>query len=268
MRAKADSGRGALDLLEESVHILRRISFRVLLTYFIGTLPFVAGFLYFWADMSRGPFAHRHVGEAAFGVSLLYIWMKCWQSVFCNKLYSGLMGHPEEKYSLARIVRLVSAQTILQPYSLIVLPSAFLVLLPFGWTFAFFQNLLVKANGQDLDLRNILRTSWQLGLLWPAQNHRVLFVLSLFILIVFLNIGIALLFLPSLLKSLFGIETIFSLSGFSMLNTTFLSIVGAFTYLCIDPLIAVLYTLRCFYGESIGTGADLISDLKNLPKAS
>jgi hypothetical protein len=64
------------------------------------------------------------------------------------------------------------------------------------------------------------------------------------------------------------IETVLTLSGLHIFNTTYLAIVAALTYLCMDPLIAVVYTLRCFYGESIETGADLLSDLRKVAKAS
>jgi hypothetical protein len=268
MKKKSDQIRGSLDLLEEAVHLLRQAPVKIMLLYFIGTFPFLLGFLYFWADMSRGPFAHRYVAEAALGVSLLYIWMKCWQSAFCTSVYSHLMGKPAEKYSVGRILRLVATQMILQPYSLFVQPVALLILLPFGWTFAFFQNLLLLGDGKDLDLRRIMRAGWRLASLWPAQNHRLLLVLLVSSVVVFLNIGIAVLIIPQLLNMLLGIETVFTLSGMQMLNTTFLSVIAALTYLCIDPLIAVVYTLRCFYGESIETGADLVADLKSLPEAS
>ena len=268
MKKSRDPGRGSLDLLEEAVHLLRQAPFQVLFLYFIGAFPLILGFLYFLADMSRGPFAHRHVAESAFGLALLYIWMKCWQSVFCGRLLSHLLGQSPQKYSLSRIWNLVSTQTIFQPLSLFLLPLAFLILLPFGWMFAFFQNLLIQGCGNDPEPGRVMRTSWRLATLWPGQNHRLLLVVGMFGFIVFINIAVLMILIPMLLRMLFGIETMFTLSGIHILNTTFLAVALAFTYLCIDPLFAVVYTLRCFYGEAIETGADLISDLKNLPKAS
>jgi hypothetical protein len=268
MKKLIDSGRGSLDLLEEAVHLLRQTPHQVLFLYFIGSFPFILGLLYFWADMSRGPFAHRYVAEAAFAVALLYIWMKCWQSIFCARLHSHLLGQPPEKYSLSRIWNLVCSQAILQPLALILLPVAFLLLLPFGWTFAFFQNLLVIGSGNDPDLRRVSRTSWRLAALWPGQNHRILMVLAMFSFVAIVNIAVLMIMIPLLVRMLLGIETMFALSGMHVFNTTFLAVACAFTYLCIDPLIAVVYTLRCFYGESIETGADLISELKSLRKAS
>jgi hypothetical protein len=268
MKKVLDRGRGSLDLLEEAVHLLRQTSVQVLFLYYIGSFPWILGLLYFWADMSRGPFAHRYIAEAAFGLALLFVWMKCWQSVFCARLHSHLLGKFADKYSLKRIWNLVSAQAILQPLSLILLPIAFLILLPFGWTFAFFQNLLIIGSGSDSDLRKVRRTSWRLAALWPAQNHRMLLVLTVFTFVVLINVAVLMIMVPLLFRMLLGIETIFTLSGMHIFNTTFVAVAFAFTYLCVDPLITAVYTLRCFYGESIESGADLLSELKSLPKAS
>jgi hypothetical protein len=260
--------RGALDLLEESVHLLRRAPYQLLLQYYVGTFPFILGFLYFWADMSRGAFAQDHVAESALGISLLYIWMKCWQSVFCINLHSFLMKQGEQDFSWIRVLRLIGINMILQPYAIFVLPISALLILPFGWTIAFFQSLLVMGDAMDFDLRRSMQKSWRLASLWPAQNHKVLAVLSLFTVVVFLNLGILLLFVPELIKILFGIDTVFTLSGFHVLNTTFLSVLIGLTYLCVDPLLACVYTLRAFYGESLESGADLVSELKGIAKAS
>jgi hypothetical protein len=54
-----------------------------------------------------------------------------------------------------------------------------------------------------------------------------------------------------------GMETHFTLSLESSVNTTFLAAAMGVTYLCIDPLIKAVYAMRCFYGESRTTGEDL-----------
>ena len=67
--------------------------------------------------------------------------------------------------------------------------------------------------------------------------------------------------LPMLLKSLFGLETVFSRGGLAILNTTFFASMVGVTFLCVDPILKTLYVLRCFYGESIQSGADLRAEL-------
>src|SRR5439155_908234 len=98
--------------------------------------------------------------------------------------------------------------------------------------------------------------------LWPRQNHLLLGVLLLFGLAVFLDLAVGLTTVPSLIKRLFGIETAFTRSRWSFLNTTFLATLCGLTYLCLDPLIKAVYLLRCFYGESLHTGEDLRAALK------
>jgi hypothetical protein len=78
-----------------------------------------------------------------------------------------------------------------------------------------------------------------------------------------LNIGMAVLLLPWLLKILFGIETIFSISGTHAMNNTFFAVVCSLSYLCLDPLMKACYCLRCFYGESLQTGEDLKVELRS-----
>src|SRR5438093_9140038 len=91
-RTKRQQGRDALDLIEEAIHALRTAPGGALAAYYFGSLPFVLGLLYFWADMSRSPFARQHVVEAALGVSLLFLWMKCWQVIFARLLRAHLGG--------------------------------------------------------------------------------------------------------------------------------------------------------------------------------
>jgi len=78
-----------------------------------------------------------------------------------------------------------------------------------------------------------------------------------------LNVGIALVLLPWLLKILFDVETLFSISKTHLMNNTFFAVVCSLTYLCLDPLMKASYCLRCFYGESLQTGEDLKVELRS-----
>lgn len=256
--------KGSIDLIEEAVHLLRTAPLSVLLTYYIGSMPFVLLFLYYWADMSRGNFGRSHLSEAALGLSLLYVWMKSWQSVFANHVLAVVSRQEFQRYSVKRILKAVFIQSVLQPYSFILLSVSGLVLLPLAWTYAYYQNLSVIGSGESLEVKQISARAWRLASLWPAQNHRLLLIISLFGVVVFLNIGVVLLLVPQLLQTLFGIETVFTRSGIHVLNTTFLSTVVGLSYLCLNPLTKTAYVLRCFYGEALHTGADLVAELKLL----
>lgn len=71
--------------------------------------------------------------------------------------------------------------------------------------------------------------------------------------------------IPQLAKTLFGVESIFTLSGLRMIrNTTFWIAMLGMTYLCLDPLIKAVYVLRCFYGSALKSGEDLKMELNRI----
>lgn len=264
---KIKDSHGALDLIDEAVHLLRRAPFSILLCYFIGSGPFVLGLLYFWTDMAMSPYAARHCAEAAASITLLYLWMKCWQSVYATRLYSYAANQSDPEFTSGRIFRMMLQQTALQPYSFLILAIASLLFFPFGWIYAFYQNLSLIGNGEEQDVKKTRLKAWRLAMLWPGQNHRLIAIFFLFALVVFFNLRALLFIVPFLIRTLLGIETVFTLSGEHLLNTTFLAVVCGMTYLSVNPLIKAVYVLRCFYGESLKSGADLVGELKLFPPA-
>jgi hypothetical protein len=262
-RADRFAVKGAIDLLEEGVQLLRSAPFELLAFYCIGSFPFVLAFLYFWADMSASPVAHSHVGSAALALSVLYIWMKCWHSIFASGIKAMLARQMAPPITFRRFYRLFVSQTIFQASSLLMLPLSAIAVLPFAPLYAFYHNVSLISD-EERSFTKILITSWKLATLWPAQNSVLILILSLLALVIFLNIATAILVIPELLRMLFGIETPFTLSAASLLNTTFLAVTGALTYLCLNPLSKAVYVLRCFYGKSIVTGEDLKAELNSL----
>ena len=95
-------GPGAIELIEEAIHLLRAAPAATLATYYLGTLPFILGLLYFWADMGRSPFAFEHQAEAALGVAALFLWMKFWQAVFAANLRARMVGEPPPPLTFSR----------------------------------------------------------------------------------------------------------------------------------------------------------------------
>jgi hypothetical protein len=137
-----------------------------------------------------------------------------------------------------------------------------MITLPFGWLYAFYQNITVFGDGETGTVRAISRKARVNAALFPAQNHTALAILSLFGFFVFLNLAMVLAILPQLLHMLFGVETVFTRAGGSVFNTTFLAVTCGLSYLTVDPLVKAVYALRCFYGESLKTGEDLREELK------
>lgn len=297
-------GKPAVDILEEATHLLRANA-SLLTPYYFGSLPFILGLLYFWTDMSTGADAWRHCSEASWGLTLLFIWMKTWQSLYARRLLERIRGEASPAWGLRRMMRAAAMQTAIQPWSILILPIAFIILLPFPQVFAFFQNASLMGSGDDADLRTVVQKSWRQASLWTKQNTLIIWLTSPFLLglaafLVFvivpisssfnpgasvsfllvvtalvviplcplgmvtaLNIGMAVLLLPWLLKTLFDVETIFSISKIHILNNTFFAVVCSLSYLCLDPLMKASYCLRCFYGESLQTGEDLKVELRS-----
>jgi hypothetical protein len=256
-------GRPALDLLEEAAHELRRTPARLWLAYYAGTIPFALGLLYFWADMRYGARAARHCGALALEVTALFVWMKCWQTVFVAGLRERLAGRPPPRWNVRRAGRVLLAQALIQPSKLVVLPLATVTVLPLPWVLAFYESVTVTGNGdQPVVLRELLRRTTHQAGVWPGQNLVLTLMSGLLGVTLWLNVMVALLTLPWLLKLLLGVETVFTQGGtHSFFNTTFLAASVALTGLVLDPLIKMTHTLRNFYGDARRDGADLLAEL-------
>ena len=87
-----------------------------------GSLPFILGLLYFWADMSRSPFARQHLTGAALGLALVFLWMKFWQTIFANQLRAQLCSLPAPRWSAGKCWRILLIQTAVHPSGLFLLP--------------------------------------------------------------------------------------------------------------------------------------------------
>ncbi|MCD4716360.1 MAG: hypothetical protein K8R45_06420 [Desulfobacterales bacterium] len=263
-RKKRQKERGAIEIIEQAIHLLRLSPFSILFSYYIGSLPFVLGLLYFWADMSRNAFAKEYCAVASLGLAMLFVWMKCWHGIFARNIIAHMAGEPKSRWSLGRIGRLTATQTIIQASGLFVLPLALVMAIPFAWTYALYQNVSAQGDGDGHGINTVFKRSWHQAKLWPGQNHILLLIFFIFGVFVFLNLAIGIFLVPQMLKKFMGIETVFTLSGWSMLNTTFLTATFGMAYLCMDPLVKTVYALRCFYGASLKTGRDLETELKAL----
>ncbi len=251
-------------IVEEAVHFLRLAPATLLLSYYVGSLPFILGLLFFWADMSRHGYASDHLYVGSLGVALLFIWMKSWHAVFGLQIRLKLSGTTWQRLPVQRYLSIVASQTLIHSTGLFVLPLAALMMVPFGWCYAFYQNAAMQAYNDSLNFRDMSKNAWQQAKLWPMQNHLLLIIFFCFGLIVLFNVSVAIILSPYLLKKFAGVETVFTLSGMHAVNTTFLISAFALSYLCLDPLIKIAYALRCFYGEALTSGADLKTELNIL----
>ncbi|MCP4746702.1 MAG: hypothetical protein GY874_11275 [Desulfobacteraceae bacterium] len=258
---------GGLALAEQAVHLLRQKAGTALMEYYIGSLPFALALLYFWSDMATNPTAYPYCAPASAGLALLFIWMKYWHVRFSRRLMASLRRSAPEPWPLKRSLITAARHSALHATGAIVLPVSILAAFPLGWVYAFYQNLCAMDEPQTKGGFSLARKAVSQSALWPVQNHMFLLIMSFFTLLVFINLGFTLINLPYLLKILLGIQTVFTLSIQSMLNTTFLAILCVLSYLCVDPIIKAAYVLRCFHGHARHTGDDIRAGLHPFLKA-
>lgn len=314
-KKKRMDGKPGFELVEEIFALIRTLPSSTFLFYYIGSLPFVLGLFYFWTEMSKSSQAYFQIQEKSIQMALLFIWMKCWQSVYMNKVKEFASSEEPQPWSKGRIGKLIAFQTFFHSTGLFLLPLALVILAPFGYTYALYQNFTLLGSGQNKSFKEVFNQSRELAVLWPRQNHILIWLLSpsalflgvilgtfmLFVLnsmgflfygydeimsfsIIFLgifcffpcspfgtaiaiNFAALILGVPYLLKTLFGIKTIFSMSiGSTFTNTTFPLVVFGLTYLFLDPLVKIGYVLRCFQGLALKNGNDILVELRQVRK--
>ena len=308
MKKRVRDGMTLLEIAEAALHQVRLAPVDALAPYYIGTLPFALVFLYFWADMIQGAFAYRHVHTSALAVTGAYIWMKCWQTIYCAKLRANMTGVDTGTWTVARVVRIVSTQTLVHATAIFALPIALVLAIPFPSVYAFYQNVTVFGAEEENSVRAVTSRAWTEAKRWQKQNVQLIWMFSpmplvigagmilvlvpisaalrsdfsedmiiqfvvLYSIILALlspigilmafNVGMAIVMVPSILKSIIGIETTVSMGG-NFFNSTFFAICVAIAAMCLDPVLKAAYSLRCFHGESLQTGEDLRIALRRI----
>lgn len=253
--------RDALAQVEEATHLLRTAPLSVWATYYVGAAPFAAGLMWFWTDMSFNPFAPARLAGGSLMLVGLYIWMKYWQAVFALQLRSRAAGQPPPAWSLRSRASLLARQLVIQCTGLLVTTLAGLLMVPFVWVLGFYQNVTVLPFPPGTPMGEVVKKAYRLSASQSLQQHALAGILSAFALFVLGGLTVSGLFVPRLLKMLFGFESVFTRSPGSLLNTTFLMAVCVLTYLCVDPLLKSAYVLRCFVLESKSNGDDLKAEL-------
>jgi hypothetical protein len=261
--AAQSRGRGVVELIEEAVHLLRTAPVTVLVPWLTGTLPFVLALLFFWSDMSAGAFASDRLAAASLGVSAAFIWMKYWHARFAVKVRALAATREAPVLTAGMHARMLAVQSVIHAAGLFILPLAAVSVLPFPWVYAFFQSVTAGADGRK-GLRATLHVAARQAADIPMRNIRLLLLMAAFALFVFLNWVILGFALPDLVRMLSGYDSRLTLNMFAILNSTFLAVVCSLTFLCLDPILKTIYVLRCFYNESVRSGEDLLSELRQL----
>jgi hypothetical protein len=248
---------GAVELIEESVQLLREAPKGVLAAYFAGTALFVLGFLFFWAYVTWFTPSASLIAWWACGLTLLFAAMKTAQADFCQRLMAIRLNAPAPAYSPGRLARLAAVQMRIHAWGLFILPIATVVMLPFGWVYAYYQNASVLGDEDDAH-----RLATEQAKIWPAQNHLGLLLIFVLYMAALVNIAGVFLIVPWFSNKVLGIDSAFGISGWGLTNTTFFASVFCLSWLATDPVVKAFYVLRVFYGRARSTGEDLRVELQ------
>src|ERR1035438_7426601 len=90
---------GAIPLLEEAVHLLRRAPLATLVCHLLGTAPFALGLLLFWNDANNPHTAGATVARESVVLALLLVWMNCWRAVFAGRLRRQLSASADAPWT-------------------------------------------------------------------------------------------------------------------------------------------------------------------------
>ena len=257
-----EEAQGLFPLLEEGAVLLRQVPAAAWACHLLGTGPFVLAFVRFWAVFSGGS-ARADLFGWAFLLSGLHVWMRVWQSRFGAILLDVRHARAVSAWSLAEWRRAAVNQLLYGMPCFVGMVPAAVMMIPFGWMLAFYQNLAVSAHEADGAGR-----AWGAARYAPLQNHLLIGGLSAGWMVLFFNVFAVLCMLPFAIRWLVPVEWVFMRNSFWFLNSTFLCAAVSFTYLLFDPLVKAVYALRVFYGLSCATGEDLRTDWRRLRAAS
>jgi hypothetical protein len=267
-RRRAPAGQPSLTLVEEATHLLKQLPLSAWLGYVVGTAPFVAYLFYFWSDMSRSSNAMNRVAESSLLLSLLYGWMKTWHAVFCGRMMAILEARENDEASAMSgkgWLKLVGGQVLIHATMPVVLLLSLLAMLPFAWVYAFYHNVSALAWGhfqKEGTARELMGLAVAQAHLAPLQNHLLISIIAAAGLLVYVNSFSALATVLILSKSITGTENAFSANPFLFMSSAFQMLLIGISYLVMNPLVKAVYALRCFYGVSRRTGADMTATVR------
>ena len=260
---------GAMALLEEAVHLLRRTPRTALVCHVIGATPLALALLLFWNDVNNPHTTDATVGRECVVLALLLVWMNCWRAVFAGRLRRLLAASPNTPWNWPRIWNLVAGQAFLGASKLAVLPLSLLTIFGFSWTVAFYRSATALADRPDLDAVQLLAEARKLAGFERRQSWLLLPIIGFLWLLFTANLALTLALLPQIVHTLTGYDSQFSRSGgYYIFTPLFFWATLAISWAIFDPFIQAVYCVRCFYGESVRTGEDIRAGLRTITAAA
>ena len=250
----------SLELLEESLQILRTGGASILLLYWTGALPFAISLLWLLRDTGfnwGGPLLFRYSLICA----VTFIWMSYWKSAAAR---NTLLLLTPASTSSANWHQCAAIQAIFQTFKLFVMPFAITSLLAWPAASSFFRTLSLEPISSARPIRNGLARAFSTATMRYAENAVAFLTVAGFAIIIFLNVLITLAISPYLWKVLTGIETDWSRFQNPGVIFSLFTVAAIATWLLIDPWLQTYSVLRVFYQNARSDGRDLLRDITRL----
>lgn len=258
-RGRSSDEPRAGELIEEAIQLLRRAPAGTLAWYYAGAVPWVLAVLFFWGYTTWFYPPPETIAWGALGLVGLFGVLKTAQAAFCAQLLAQRLAGPVPAWGWRGWVRVAAGQLRLQAWGLYMLPVAMVLSVPCGWVYAYLQTATVLgAETRAPGAAGLRSEAWALAQRWPGQNHLALLYLALLALVGAINLGLAFFLGPWLANRVLGIDNLWGVGGWSVVNSTFLASVVMLTWLAVDPLVKAYYVLRVYHGRVRRTGADLL----------
>ncbi len=181
MTANGEQNRGflsALLLAEEALQLLFRTGAVAVALYLVGTLPFIVAAIFYWSAMTHSPEAYSFASTGALLLALLFVWMKTLQSRFGQHLQSTLMDSEMAPWSAGQFFRTLCRQALIHTTVIVVYPVGMVTLIPMAYSVAWYQSVTLLDDGGTGSVRQLARDALGQALLWPRQNHALLWLCS------------------------------------------------------------------------------------------
>jgi hypothetical protein len=237
--------RSGIELLEESVDLLRRAPASAWIWYLSGAVSFFGAALIFFSRMT-GATEVPDPAPWALALALLFGWRQYSRAWFAGELYGLLSGDDRPPHRL-------SAFSVIWFAGILRIP---LLVVPFPAVTALFRNVSVLAVRADSPA-SVFRRAGGLGSRGSDQVVPLLTVAAASV-VLWVNVFTGMLSLPVLAQMFTGQQLVFLRNPRALLNETVFVASIMVTWSIVDTLLTGFYALRVFYGESEETGADLL----------
>jgi hypothetical protein len=243
--------KSCLELLDETFHWLRRMSAETWLIYSVCAAPFYLLALREFQELRTGPVETIKPGSLTV-LAACYLLYGFGRSEFVRRFHREVQREPA---TTGGGFHAVVNHLLLHAGELALLPLALLSVVGFPWVLGFFRCALCK---RETRLRVLVTdASQQCSRLYLESSLCSVIMLAV-ALAVFVNLLLAALIVPDIVKAVTGYETELTRNRSLVLNATTLAATLGLTGLLSETLLLGFYNLALFYRESQTSGRDLL----------